>query len=267
MTGFRVALLQTDPVLGMVEHNVAELHAGLRRVPDVDLAVAAELAVHGYHIDSNPLSAKELVDLGEHGPAVVVGFAEASEGGQPYNSAAVIDRTDVVVQRKLYLVQYRGWRERDQFRPGDRLDCHEVRGAKIAVLVCNDLWQPALPWLAAHSGAEVLVVIANSMHSDASPPAQRVWDVLITHAAVALQSYVVFVNRCGTELGQSFWGGSRVVGPDGEVIAELGAEPGIAVAEIDLEGLRELRREWPLLRDSGFDLIATETARRVTVVG
>ncbi|MGQ0840016.1 carbon-nitrogen hydrolase family protein [Actinokineospora sp.] len=274
---FRIALIQTSPILGAVEHNLAELHSQLRQVSHVDLAVTAELATHGYHIGeltdplALPANDPRLTSLGGHGPAVVVGFAE--EGvDRPYNSAAIIDRDEVAVQRKLYLVQYRGWRESDQFHPGDRLECHRIRGATIAVLVCNDLWQPALPWLAAHSGAEILVVIANSLRSSAAVPVQRMWEVLITHAAVALQSCVVFVNRCGTELGGTFWGGSRVVVPDGRRLAKLSAAAGRAVVEVDLAALRELRREWPLLRDSGFDLIATETARRgagarITAVG
>ena len=50
LPGLRVALLQTDPVLGEVETNLAELQEQLRQVPHTDLAVAPELARHGYHL-------------------------------------------------------------------------------------------------------------------------------------------------------------------------------------------------------------------------
>lgn len=110
------------------------------------------------------------------------------------------------------------------------------------------------------SGAEVLVVIANSVHSEAAVPVQTAWDLLIRHAAVTLQCYVVFVNRVGTENGAQFWGGSRVVGPGGEELARLGDEPATAQATLDLQALRVLRREWPLLREPRLDLVGREIA-------
>ncbi|MDQ3405265.1 MAG: amidohydrolase [Actinomycetota bacterium] len=270
LSTLRVALMQTAPRLGDVEHNLAELHRELEALGDhADVAVASELALHGYHIgrvpDIGPMSADDprLTALGHHGPAVVAGFVE-TDGTLRYNSAAIVDNGQTAVQRKLYLVQYRDWVEQDWFHPGDMLDVHAIRGASVSVLVCNDLWQPHLPWLAAHSGAEVLVVVANSVHSISAVPVQRAWQVLLVHAAVALQCYVVFVNRSGEECDQQFWGGSCVVGPDGEIMAQLGADAETAVVELDLTALRILRTEWPLLTHSRFDLVAAESARRAT---
>ncbi|GLZ04759.1 carbon-nitrogen hydrolase [Actinomadura sp. NBRC 104412] len=262
----RVALLQTAPRLGAVDANLAELNRRLRQVADADLAVAPELATHGYHLgdldDPRPLPAADerLAGLGGHGPAVVAGFAEAHRHHR-YNSAAIVDGERVAVQRKLYLPTYRDWEERKHFRPGGRLRCHDVRGARVAVLICNDLWQPPLPWLAAHGGAEVVVVIANSVESEAAVPVRKAWDLLLAHTAVALQTYAVFVNRSGVERGRRFWGGSCVVGPDGETLVRLGADEDRAVADLDLAALRALRRRWPLLQESRFDLVAGEAAR------
>ncbi|WP_241661231.1 carbon-nitrogen hydrolase family protein [Thermomonospora catenispora] len=262
----RVALLQSAPRLGAVEANLAELDRRLRRVADADLAVAPELATHGYHLgeldDPRALAATDprIAGLGGHGPAAVVGFVEARRHHH-YNSAAIVDGERVEVQRKLYLPTYRDWEEGKHFRPGTRLRRHAVRGARMSVLICNDLWQPPLAWLAAHGGAEVLVVIANSVESRAAVPVQRAWDILLVHAAVTLQTYVVFVNRSGVECGRRFWGGSCVVGPDGEALLRLGPDEDQAVVDLDLEALRALRRRWPLLRESRFELVAAEAAR------
>ena len=259
----RVALLQTDPVLGEVETNVTRLREQLRQVPQSDLAVAPELALHGYHlgalaeVDAMPSVDPRLLALDGHGPAVVAGFVERGRHDQ-YNSAAIIDEGSVAVQRKLFLPTYRGWEERKHFRTGSKLGRFTLRGARVGVLVCNDLWQPPLPWLAVHSGAEVLVVIANSVDSQAAVPIQAAWDILIRHSAVALQCYVVFVNRVGTENGTQFWGASRAVGPDGEDLVRLGDAPATAEVDLDLQALRALRRKWPLLRDARLDLVARE---------
>jgi len=265
----RVALLQTAPILGDVEKNVAQLDLLLDEHAGSDLAVAPELALHGYHLsDLEEVEAlvsddPRLAALGRHGPAVVAGFAERSRHEQ-YNSAAVVDRQRVQVQRKLFLPTYRGWEERKHFRPGARLRRFDVRGVPVGVLVCNDLWQPPMPWLAAHAGAEVVVVIANSVRSSAAVPVQRAWELLVSHTAVTLQSYVVFVNRSGTESGTEFWGSSRVVGPDGEEVLRLAEEPDTGEVTLDLADLRLLRRRWPLLREPRLDLVAREVQALMT---
>jgi predicted amidohydrolase len=259
----QVALLQTAPLLGEVDKNLEQMHDLLRQIPQADVAVAAELALHGYRLgllddfEALELDDPRLAELGQHGPVVVAGFVEARRHDQ-YNSAVVVDGELVQAQRKLFLPTYRGWEERKHFRPGAKLRRFDLRGTNVAVLVCNDLWQPPVPWLAAHAGAEVIIVIASSSHSESAVPVQRAWDVLITHTAVTLQCYVVFVNRVGNELDLDFWGGSYVVGPDGEKLLELGEEAEVGEVRLDLQVVRTLRRRWPLLREPRLDLIAAE---------
>jgi predicted amidohydrolase len=259
----RVRLLQTDPVLGDVAGNLDRLDAAVRAASDRDLVVAPELATHGYHLsqvpEAQPLHPQDhrLLRLGTHGPTVVAGFAEAFRH-HTFNSAAVLANSHVRIQRKMYLPTYRGWEERKHFRPGGKLHCHDLPQTRMSVLICNDAWQPAVPWLAAHSGAEVLVVIANSATSTVGLPTYRAWEILLLNAAVTLQSYVVFVNRSGHENQRDFWGGSCVFHPSGDIVAHLGAEPGQVDCELDLEELRLLRRQWPLLQEARADVIARE---------
>jgi predicted amidohydrolase len=262
----RVRLLQTDPQLGDVEGNLAHLDGLVSARPDVDLVVTPELATHGYHLgvldDSDPVALEDprLAALGRHGPTVVAGFAEAT-GHRVHNSAAVIGAQSTGVQRKLYLPNYAGWEELKHFRPGGGITLHRLGEADIAVLICNDMWQPVLPWLAVHAGASVIVAPVNSILTTAQPPSARAWEAILVHTAITLQAYVVFVNRVGEENGNRFWGGSRVLCPDGDTMVELGDEPGEAVVDLDLAGQRRLRRRWPLLQQSRLDLIAAEATR------
>ena len=259
----KVRLLQTDPVLGDVEGNLRRLDELVQDASDRDLVVAPELATHGYHLsevpDTAPLDPHDarLLELGRHGPAVVAGFAEAFRH-HTFNSAALLSDGESRIQRKMYLPTYRGWEERKHFRPGGKLHCYDLPKTRISTLICNDAWQPAVPWLAAHSGAEVLVVPVNSATSTVGVPTSRAWEILLLHAAVVLQSYVVFVNRCGEENQRDFWGGSHVIHPSGEVMGQLGAEPGELDCELDLAELRVLRRKWPLLQESRADVIGRE---------
>jgi predicted amidohydrolase len=265
----RVRLLQTCPVLGDVDGNLKWLDSLVGSASECDLAVAPELATHGYHLsevpDAMPLDPNDTVlqQLGRHGPHVVTGFAEAFRH-HSFNSAALLHDGRAQVQRKMYLPTYRGWEERKHFRPGGQLRRFDALGTRMSILVCNDLWQPPLPWLAAHSGAEVLVVPVNSAVAEVGNRTEQAWDILLAHAAVVLQSFVVFVNRCGSEEGRDFWGGSRVVHPSGDILAQLGDEPGVVDVDLDLGELRTLRRKWPLLQESRADVIAREADRLAT---
>ncbi len=66
-------------------------------------------------------------------------------------------------------------------------------------------------------------------------------------------------NRVGHEaspLGASgidFWGNSHILGPQGEFVAETGAEPTILMAEVDMARSERVRRIWPFLRDRRID--------------
>lgn len=266
MSTLRVRLLQTDPVLGDVDGNLDRLDTLIQSGPDCDLVVAPELATHGYHLSEVPDVAplhpddERLLKLGTHGPAAVIGFAEAFRH-HTFNSAALLSNGEASIQRKMYLPTYRGWEERKHFRPGGQLLCHDLLNTRLSVLICNDAWQPAVPWLAAHGGAEVLVVPVNSATSSVGLPTARAWEILLLHAAVVLQSFVVFVNRCGEENQRDFWGGSRVIHPSGEVLGQLGPDEGVLDCDLDLGELRLLRRRWPLLQESRADVIAREAAK------
>jgi predicted amidohydrolase len=118
------------------------------------------------------------------------------------------------------------------------------------------MWHPVIPWLAAQRGAEVLIVPVASMEGSDPARIRRTWEVILEHTAVLLQCYVVFVNRCGTDGGARFWGGSRIVGPDGSVLVSLGDEPGAAFADLDMTALRRLRAEVPVLAESRTEFLS-----------
>lgn len=267
----RVRVLQTDPQLGDVTGNLERLDSQIAERSDVDLVVTPELATHGYHLgdlpDSVPLSRDDarLTRLGSHGPTAVVGFVEQNVH-LVHNAAAVMGPESLTVQRKLYLPTYRQWEERKHFTPGADLERHDVAGTRLSVIICNDLWQPVVPWLAAHAGAEVLVVPVNSVVSKVASDTAKVWETSLLHAALTLQCYVVFVNRVGTESGSTFWGGSRIITPEGDVLAQLGDEPGELTVDLDLDRLRRLRREWPLLSESRAGFVADAAANLATGV-
>lgn len=86
------------------------------------------------------------------------GFHEDSRV-RAYNAASYLSAgTTVHVHRKLYLPNYLVWEERKHASPGQTMRAFDTGFGRVATLICNDAWQPVLPWLAAQDGAELLLV-------------------------------------------------------------------------------------------------------------
>ena len=264
----RVALAQVDSRLGDHEANVELARRVLAeaRAAGADLIVFPELQLSGYalgHTRRETACAVEMLAplAAEAGDgAVVLGFHER-DGERTYNSAAYYERGRLRhVHRKLYLVQYLGFEEAAHFAPGDELRAFDTAHGRLATLICNDAWQPVLPFLAVHDGARVLLMPSAS--STAVPEAEPYWRALTRFYASLLECYVVFVNRVGDEAGLTFWGGSHVVDPLGEVVAEAPRlEEALVHADLDLERVESRRRELPLVGDPRFDLLRAELER------
>ncbi|MET9670642.1 nitrilase-related carbon-nitrogen hydrolase [Streptomyces sp. NPDC006475] len=257
----RVGLLQTAPVFGAIEENLARIADLHHDLDPVDLALTPELSVNGYGFAPHPQTDLFAADdprlLSLVSAGIALGFAEKCAARLPWNSYLLTDPLTGTrhLQRKLQPVSYAPWNEHLSFQPGERLHTGDMRTARIATAICNDMWHPVIPWLAAQNGAEVLVVPVASAEGSDPARIRRTWELILEHTAVLLQCYVVFVNRCGTDGGARFWGGSRVMGPDGSVLAHLGDEPGADVAELDLTALRRLRAEVPLRAEARAGLL------------
>ncbi|WP_327325241.1 amidohydrolase [Streptomyces sp. NBC_01210] len=272
----RVALAQTDCALGEVDQNLLTAREQIEQAAaqGADLVVFPELSLHGYHLGAlkrdTSVEARDprLLELGTLGPDVVAGLHEHTRL-RAYNTSAYYSGGELLhAHRKLYLPNYLAWEERKHVSPGQSVRAYDLpRGqGRAATLVCNDAWQPVLPWLAVQDGAEVIVVPTNSAAS-LDPEAMDTglyWDTLLSYTARMLQCWVVFVNRVGSENGASFWGGSRVVDPRGAVVAQAPKwEPGLVTVDIDVHEARRQRRAVPLVAEARLGLIDREVRRLI----
>ncbi|MFF4950353.1 nitrilase-related carbon-nitrogen hydrolase [Streptomyces chattanoogensis] len=274
----RIALAQTDCVLGEVAENLDHAREQIQQAAEqgADLVVFPELSLHGYHLGALKRDASieardpRLLELSLLGPDVLLGFHEHTSL-RAYNTAAHYAEGEMLhAHRKLYLPNYLAWEERKHVSPGQSMRAYDLTksasGGRGATLVCNDAWQPVLPWLAVQDGAEVLFVPTNSAAS-LDPEAMDTgvyWDTLLSYTARMLQCWVVFVNRVGSEHGASFWGGSRVVDPRGMVVAQAPKwEPALVTVDIDPAEARRQRRAVPLVAEARLGLVDREVRRLI----
>jgi predicted amidohydrolase len=271
----RVALAQIDCVLGDTDRNLrkAKEVVAEARSRSADLTVFPELSLSGYALEEldDDLAIKAqsetIGSLAEAAGemAVIVGFCEEGQRFQNYNSAAYLEGGALRhLHRKLYLPNYRIYEERKHYNPGQSMRAFDTGLGRMAILICNDAWQPFLPFIAVQDGAQVLIIPADS----GSYPYPELldtkdyWRGITRFYARMLESYVVFVNRVGQQDEIVFWGYSHVVDPWGAVVAEGPLhEEALVTADIDLGNVRRRRREVPLVKEARLALLARELNR------
>ncbi len=180
---------------------------------------------------------------------VLAGVVVGGEQGRGYNEAVVLDPEgkEAARYRKMHPFTYAG--EGEFYDAGAGPSLWRAEEMVVAPFICYDLRFPEIFRLGAKAGAELFVVIANW-------PAARVehWRLLIRARAIENQAYVMGVNRCGADPKLDYPGASMIVDPQGQVIAELGAEEGCLKAMIEAKTVRSCRADFPFLRDLRADL-------------
>jgi len=272
-----LALVQQVPVLGEVRANLnstcaqisAELQGG------ADLVVFPELNLTGYFLkDLTPESAvtldgpevKELIEATGRG-ASVVGLVLESARFSFYNAAVLISDGAVRhVHRKVYLPTYGIFDEQRHLAAGDAFEVVELplgggESWRVGILICEDLWHPSAAYLLSQAGVDLLICPSSSPGRGVSSAEGELGSavlygaILRTYAAL-FTVFTAYCNRVGFEDGYHFWGGSRLLSPDGQLLAgPLDDSVGVLHVQLDRSDLRQARIAYPLLRDERIDLV------------
>ena len=245
----RVLCAQLAPRIADLPHNRAVSVEAVRGAAarGADVVVLPELVTSGYHLAAEELDAVAIdaadelfAQWGSAAPESVVvgGFCERGADGLFHNSAAVVDRGELVaVYRKTHL-----WdREKLLFAPGVQPPpvVHTSCG-RIGVLICYDLEFPELTRRAALEGAELLAVPTNWPRVP-RPPGERAPEVVIAMAAARVNRVgIACCARSGPERGGSWNEESCVISPDGWIRADVD-EQGTSCADLDLTETRDKR--------------------------
>ncbi|MGM0783564.1 MAG: nitrilase-related carbon-nitrogen hydrolase [Pseudomonadota bacterium] len=265
----RVGAAQLNAELGAVDSNLAR---HLERIAEaqelgLELLVFPELSLTGYGLGSRvmqvamPLEDPRLTDLaiacGDM--QTVVGFVEEASPGEYYNALAILQAGEVVaVHRKLNLPTYGGLEEGKWFTHGSELTHTEIRpGWSATQLICADLWNPALVHATLLARPTVLCAPINSASGVVSDDFsnEQNWGLNVRFYAMTYGTPVIMANRFGPENGSHFWGGSRILGPRGEPLAEAEDRETLITAELSRTAIAKARFELPTHRDADTPLI------------
>jgi len=165
-----------------------------------------------------------------------------------FNSCVVINADGKIsgIYRKIHIPDIPLWEEKYYFSTGNKgLPVFETKYGKIGVQISWDNLYPESTRILALKGAEIVF----------SPTAcafktQNIWQTVISGNAITNGLYIMRINRVGSEDALDFYGMSFCVNPEGELIGgPTGAVDSILLADINFEYLKQVRREWPLMKE------------------
>lgn len=192
---------------------------------------------------------------------LVGGSVPELEGERVYNTCYVFDPDGVCVakHRKMHLfdIDVKGgqsFRESAVLSAGREVTTFDTPWGRMGVCICFDLRFPELSQLMTLAGAKVILVPA--AFNRTTGPAH--WELLFRQRAVDTQCFTVGTAPAADERAAYIsWGHSIVCDPWGTVLHHCGEEETVAVTELDLHRVDEVRQQLPLLharRNDIYDL-------------
>lgn len=257
---FKLTLAQISGKRGDKRSNLKNLEKTVAKAAKLgaELVIFPELSVTGYTVRD------QLYELAEPVPGpstqvmanvakktrthIIFGLPELSEKTQAtlYNASVLVGPKGFIGKyRKMYLPTHSVFEEKRYFRPGYEAATFTTELGKIGLIICYDLFFPEVTRLARLQGAQLIVCIS------ASPAVRRAFFETLTVArAIENTAFLAYVNLVGIEDGLQFWGGSRLVGPQGKIIAKAEYDKeDLIIADVDYADLRPVETFVPTLRD------------------
>jgi N-carbamoylputrescine amidase len=216
----------------------------------------------------------------ETGVYVHASLYERADGpdGLGFNTAIVVAPDGELVSRtrKLHIPVTAGYYEDRYFRPGpadgDPFPLTVLPGqdgtpgedVKLGCPTCWDQWFPELARAYSLAGAEVLIY-PTAIGSEPDHPdfdTEPLWQQVIVANGIANGTFMVAVNRIGTEPPLTFYGSSFISDPYGRILVQAPRdEPAVLVADLDLDQRRDWLELFPFLRTRRPDAYGSLTRR------
>ena len=226
VTNLKIALAQLNPLVGDVIGNVDKLISVRSNLDDsVDILVAPELYISGYPIDDLVLR-EDFLDLVDKGlenlakatkdckSSIIVG-APRKEKNTIRNSVFVIENGEISTFRDKYELPNSGvFDEQRIFTPGNLSGPVNIKGVRIGIPICEDIWKENVIECLAESGAEIIISI-NASPFTLSKNNERLSVVISRIRENELP--LVYLNRYGGQDELVFDGNSFALNDDGSI--------------------------------------------------
>ena len=237
----RIALAQINFVVGDFDNNVQKIIQTIRHAKNskVDLVVFSELSVSAYpprdFLEFNDFikkcySSAEMIAAECKGIAAIIGLPVANknpEGKNLFNAALVLKDGKIADEvHKALLPTYDIFDEYRYFEPSREFHCVEINGVKIALTVCEDLWNVEDDPMYINSPMDSLINENPSiMINIAASPFDYAHDVqrkaILKRNVNKYKIPLVYVNHVGAQTELIFDGGSVGFNSKGDIVHEM----------------------------------------------
>lgn len=268
MSKFNAALLQTS-VYNDKEKNIDNAVRLIEKVSKegADIAVLPEMFCCPYDNkwfkkfseEEGGFAYKAMSNAAkENGIYLVAGTIPELENDKVYNTSFAFDRNGAQIarHRKMHLfdIDVKGgqyFKESDTFTPGKDVTVFETEFCKIGLAICYDIRFLELARLMAKEGAEVLIYPA--AFNMTTGPAH--WELSFRARALDNQVYTIGVAPArDMEASYHSYGNSIVASPWGNVVNRVDEKEDYIIQEIDLDYVKKVRTELPLLQHVRKDI-------------
>lgn len=251
----KIALGQMDIAFGDPETNLQTVRrlAEESAVQGADLLLLPELWSTGYDLKNAGKHAAgfsedvfwETALLAKQYHVAIAGSCLSHlEGGGVGNTLVVFAANGALLGAYSKMHLFRLMDEHSHLSPGDQPAILDAPWGKTGLAICYDLRFPELFRHYAAGGVQLALLPAEWPR-----PRLGHWQTLLRARAIENQMFVAACNRVGSDPGNLFGGHSCVIGPWGDCLVETGEEEELAVAEIDLEEVDQVRARYPFLQD------------------
>lgn len=268
MNKFKAALLQTkvydekqkniDCVINLIE-RVSKEGADIAILPEMFCCPYNNVFFREYGEEEKGIAYKALSDAAKNNNIYVVGGSIPElDGDKVYNTSYVFNRNGEQIgkHRKMHLFdidieggQY--FKESDVLSSGVEVTVFDTEFCKIGLAICYDIRFPELSRFMALEGADVIIV--PGAFNMTTGPAH--WEILFKGRALDNQVYTIGVAPARDyEASYHSYGNSIVVSPWGDIINRMDEKEGYIIQEIDLDIVKKVRRELPLLKHIRNDI-------------
>jgi len=176
------------------------------------------------------------------GACVQGGRTRAGEHAANVMSVLAPKGTLLAEYQKIHPFSYAN--EDATFAGGDEVVVFAWGGLRFCPAICYDLRFPELFRMGLLAGAEAFAIGACWPR-----PRHDAWRALLVARAMENQAWVLGCNRTGDDPRLEYAGGSIVIGPRGNVVGELGSEPGVLSVPIDPNAVGAWRAAFPAWKD------------------
>ena len=222
-----IALAQLDFVVGDISGNtelIIETSKKAKRQYNADLIVFPELSISGYPPEDLLLHSgfkKRIIEASNkiqqeiNGIDALVGYPEY-QNGKIFNSCSVFsEKKEIVRYRKEALPNYSVFDEKRYFESDDNPVIFSVKGKKIGINICEDIWQERAAIRSKEAGAELIIVINGSPYEKNG---QEKREKVVKRLTEVTGLPFVYLNMIGGQDELLFDGSSFVMDKNGEIV-------------------------------------------------